>query len=44
MLGLLMPLFGITLAIAAAFELGARRMAPGLARWLGLRAPVENVT
>ena len=36
-LGVLMPLFGITLALAMAFELLARRTAPGLAGWLGLR-------
>jgi hypothetical protein len=34
-----MPLFGGTLAIAAAFEAGARRLAPRLSRWLGLRRP-----
>jgi len=39
LLGVLMPLFGFTLAIAAAFEAVARRLAPGLARWLGLRRP-----
>ena len=44
LLGVLMPLFGITLAIAAALELGMRRAAPGVARWLGLRAPVQKVT
>lgn len=37
LLGVLMPLFGITLALAAGFEAVARRAAPGLARWLGLR-------
>ncbi|MEP9359702.1 PepSY domain-containing protein [Sphingomonas sp. KR3-1] len=37
LLGLLLPLFGITLAIAAAFEAAATRIAPGLSRWMGLR-------
>jgi uncharacterized iron-regulated membrane protein len=36
LLALLMPLFGATLALAALFERGARRL-PGSARWLGLR-------
>lgn len=44
LLGVLMPLFGITLALAMLFELFARRAAPGLARWLGLRPYVQNVT
>jgi uncharacterized iron-regulated membrane protein len=44
LLGLLLPLFGITLAIAAMFELGVRRAAPGIARWIGLRGYVQNVT
>jgi uncharacterized iron-regulated membrane protein len=43
-LGVLMPLFGITLALAMAFEQGARRLTPGPARWLGLRPTVQNVT
>jgi uncharacterized iron-regulated membrane protein len=37
LLGLLMPLFGITLALAAAAEAIATRIAPGLSRWAGLR-------
>jgi uncharacterized iron-regulated membrane protein len=37
LLGVLMPLFGITLALAAAFDQIARRVAPKAARWLGLR-------
>jgi len=37
LLGVLMPLFGITLGIAALFDQAARRFSPGSGRWLGLR-------
>ena len=36
-LGLLMPFFGLTLALAATADWAVRRGNPVLARWLGLR-------
>lgn len=37
LLGVLMPLFGISLAVVALFEVASRRTLPQARRWLGLR-------